>query len=405
MNKQRNDDLTPQQSHFVRSIMDGKREIREEEALIRKEKLSLHHLLVPCAVICVSPYYTKIRAEEKDDGIYNGLEYVRKFLCKEGYLSLCLTNSYDNIQIILPTIANKLTEHHLDALFIRLHNKFNHHFGLELFIGIGSEAVKYADISRSSIEATEMLAYKYQYADRGVISILNTARFKHYSVYGENIMFARVIGRFQDGDLPMMSVRLAELIEFIRQRPTVSKTAIKRTFVELAVNILHIAANADIDVDAVIGDADIYSWVMRQNHTEVLTEWLLNISGKLLDQMDKRQDTEEKEIIKQSCEFILQHLGDPNLSLQMVSGAVGLSSAYFSQLFKTEKGIGLNSYITECRILQAQKMLQDGEKKIIDIALQLGFTTATYFGRVFKRSTGMTPKEYRMHYQTDRSKK
>lgn len=389
--------LTPSQVHLIRMLLDGKREISEQEALIRTKRLGLREILFPCVVICVSPYYTDVAFEKKDETIRGCADYVSAFFQRANYKYYCLINSYDNIQVLLPTDANSLTEWDLDELSISLHQKLYRHFQLNLFIGIGSVVDRYADISRSATEAMEMLAYKYQYADRGVINIINTLRFKHYdyALYGQNIMFDRVIGRFQDGDLGMMAVRLNELIESIRRRPGVSNSAIKRTFIELAVYILHIASNANVDVDAILGDLEVYNWVLKQNNTDDLSEWLLDISAELLDQMGKRQDVEEKQIITQACDYISEHLDDPNLGLQTVSDAVGLSGAYFSQLFKKEKGAGLNRYINERRIIEAQKLLVSTELKSEEIALRIGFTTATYFGRVFKKSVGMTPKEYR----------
>ena len=299
------------------------------------------------------------------------------------------------MQVLLPLTDNSLSEQNLDELCIILREKFYNHFGLDLFIGIGSVVNAYTEISRSAIEAGEMLAFKHQYADRGVINIINTFRFKHYSLYSEDIMFSRVLGRFQDGDLGMMAVRLQELVESVRNRPGVSRTAIKRTFIELAVNILRIASNADVDVDAILEPTDFYSWILKQKHTEVMTEWLLDLSGKLMVLMEHHQEAEEKEVIKQACDYIDEKIGKPDLSLQAVSEAVDLSPAYFSQLFKKEKGINLSSYIAERRIEQAKDLLRITEWKAEDIARQTGFSTATYFGRVFKKSTGMTPNSYR----------
>ena len=387
--------LSQLQIHFLRSLLDGKREISEAEADARSKHLHLNNLSLPCAVICISPYYTSVDYQKKDELIKECCDYVCKRLERKGYRYYALTNSYDNIQILLPTAANDLSEKELDEVFILLRDRFYNHFELELFIGIGSVVDQFSKISRSALEAMEMLAFKHQYADRGVINIVNTTKFRHYSVYGEDIMFARVIGRFQDGDLPMMAARLDELIDSIRHRPYVSKSAIKRTFVELAVNLLHIAANADVDVDAVLENVDPYSWIMAQNHTEVLSEWLMNLSAKLLEKMNVKQETDEKEIIRQACDYVASHLGETDLSLQSVSEAVGLSAAYFSQMFKVEKGVGLNNFITDCRIVKAQELLRATDLKGEDIALQLGFTTPTYFGRVFKKQTGFTPSAYR----------
>ena len=387
--------LTLSQTHFIRSLLEGKREISEHEAEIRKKKLGLNALILPCVVVCLSPYYTGVEFEDKDELIRACSNYVSGFLDKQGYRYCCITNAYDNIQIIVPTTANKLQATDLDDIFIRLHQKFRCHFNLDLFIGIGSEENEYAGISRSALEAMEMLAYKHQYADRGVINIVNTSRFKHYSIYGEDIMFARVIGRFQDGNLGEMSTRLDELLDSMRRRVGLSQSSIQRTFIELAINILHIASNADVDVDAVLGELELYTWILHQTDMEVLKGWLLSLSGELLKQMEARQETSEKEIITQACDYISTHLENPELGLKAVSEEVGLSSAYFSQLFKAEKGIGLSNYITETRIARAQQLLHETAMKSEDIALQLGFATPSYFCRVFKKATGITPGSYR----------
>ena len=387
--------FTPLQVHFIRSLIDGRREISDQEAATRAQKLGIHELVFPCVVVSVAPYYTSVPPGKKDEVIQECSNYICRFLEKAGYIYLCNTNSYDNILIIIPTQANQLTAQDIENTCIRLHQKFCHHFQLEAFIGIGSEVSKYTDITKSASEANEMLAYKYQFADRGVINCANIARFKHLSLNGGDIMFERVIGRFQDGDLGMMAVRLDELVESIRKRLGISNTAIRRTFIELAVNILHIAANADVDVDAVLGGLEVYNWVMQQNHTEVLTEWLLSLSAKLLSQMERKQDTREKEIIRQACEYISLHIDDPCLSLQTISESVKLSASYFSQLFKEEKGTGVNNYITESRVELSKQLLLSTNCTCEMIALQTGFTTATYFGRVFKKKTGLTPNEYR----------
>jgi len=271
---------------------------------------------------------------------------------------------------------------------------------LELFIGIGSVVDRLTGIARSAAETMEMLAYKHQYADRGVVNIANTVRFQHYASYSSDIMFERVIGCFQDGDLGKMSVRLNELVESIRNRPYVSDTSIRRTIVELTVNILHVASNANVDADEILHGVEPYTWILQQDDTEVLTEWLLDLSAQLLSRMEQRHETEEKEVIHQACDYIEMHLQDRNLSLQAVSEKVGLSVSYFSQLFKTEKRIGMSNYVTERRIQRAQDMLMNSGLKTEDIALQLGFSTVSYFGQVFKKTTGMTPNAYRKHVRT-----
>ena len=240
-----------------------------------------------------------------------------------------------------------------------------------------------------------MLAYKYQYAEKGVINIANIVRFQFNSNYGYNDMFDRVIGCFRDGNLSKMAVRMDELIREIRYRPRVSGTSIKRTMVELTVHILTIASNANVDVDSVLNGDDPYKWIVRQEATEVITEWILNLSSQLLEKIREQQKTRGNRIVQNACEYILANLGNPSLGLQSVCDHVELSGPYFSHLFKEETGIGLNSYITVQRIRFAEELLSNSEIKIEEIAKQAGFSTVNYFSKVFKKETGTSPGQYR----------
>ena len=56
-------------------------------------------------------------------------------------------------------------------------------------------------------------------------------------------------------------------------------------------------------------------------------------------------------------------------------------------------------YLTEFRIEKAKQELLTGDKAIVDIAFSCGFESASYFNRVFRKQTGMTPMEYRKHME------
>ena len=84
-----------------------------------------------------------------------------------------------------------------------------------------------------------------------------------------------------------------------------------------------------------------------------------------------------------------------DISLLDVANFVGLNPAYFSSLFKKEMKISFSNYITDKRITQAKYFLKNSNASIIDIAGELGFDSQSYFSNVFKKYTGMTPKQYR----------
>lgn len=383
------------QENFIRFLLDGKIEVTIEEVEIRKKSLGMQWLQGPFVVALVAPNYIGIKSSEKDITLCLYEKFVRQELHKIKYDSYCITNSYNQVVILLAMNKAKCETEELNTIFANLYQKLTKKYEYEVFIGVGSLAKNYQEIAVSTSDAREMLAYKYQYADAGVINIMNMVQFQYNTGNGNRIAFERVIGCFQDGNMGKMERRLDELVESVRHKPNVSNTSIRRTLVELTVHILHVASNANVDVDIVLKNVDPYRWIMNQNHTEIITEWIMKISSELISLIQNRKKNEEKVVIQQAKQFMEENLSNMELGLQQVSDAIGLSSTYCSQLFKKEVGMGINAYITHRRIKQAEKLLAETKLTSSDISRQLGYTSAGYFGQVFKKIVGITPQEFR----------
>lgn len=98
--------------------------------------------------------------------------------------------------------------------------------------------------------------------------------------------------------------------------------------------------------------------------------------------------------IQRACEYIQIHVED-ELSLSSVSSAVGYSPSWLSGKFRRETGKTLTDYITETKVERAKMLLRAGNDPVQDIAERLSYRTASRFGSVFRKYTGMSPGEYR----------
>ena len=87
------------------------------------------------------------------------------------------------------------------------------------------------------------------------------------------------------------------------------------------------------------------------------------------------------------------------LSLNMVADYVNMSACYFSKLFKKMTGKNYIAYVTEGKIDLAKQMLVDTDMSLPDIADELLYNETNYFGKAFKKKTGLTPSEYREVYR------
>lgn len=77
-----------------------------------------------------------------------------------------------------------------------------------------------------------------------------------------------------------------------------------------------------------------------------------------------------------------------------MAAVFGLSPNYLSALFKKSCQIGFSEYITQKKISRAKVLLLEKDRKIYEVAEQLGFESAFYFSKVFKKVEGVSPRDY-----------
>ncbi|HIT64513.1 MAG TPA: helix-turn-helix transcriptional regulator, partial [Candidatus Ventrimonas merdavium] len=71
-----------------------------------------------------------------------------------------------------------------------------------------------------------------------------------------------------------------------------------------------------------------------------------------------------------------------------------LSPNYLSALFKKTCNIGFTEYITQKKIARAKALLLEQDYKIYEVAERLGFESAFYFSKVFKKVEGISPRDF-----------
>ncbi|WP_352401212.1 helix-turn-helix domain-containing protein [Anaerotignum sp.] len=105
------------------------------------------------------------------------------------------------------------------------------------------------------------------------------------------------------------------------------------------------------------------------------------------------------EQIQQTIEFIELHL-DEDLNIENLAKMASLSPFYYQRLFSRLVKKPVAEYVKLRRMAKATESLLQKNKRILDIALELGFTSHEHFSRNFKETFGMTPAQYRKNAQT-----
>lgn len=88
-----------------------------------------------------------------------------------------------------------------------------------------------------------------------------------------------------------------------------------------------------------------------------------------------------------------------DISLDSVGGILNINASYLSVLFKRTLGVNFVDYLTELRMNAAKELLTDPMRSTAEVAGMVGYESANYFARAFKKKVGMTPTDYRRAVQ------
>lgn len=98
--------------------------------------------------------------------------------------------------------------------------------------------------------------------------------------------------------------------------------------------------------------------------------------------------------ISKAVDFINNHIYE-NFSIDDICLELHISKAYLCRQFKQKTGTTIMNYVLTTRIILAQNMLKEEDISVSHVSNSCGFSSISYFSRVFKNETGLTPLAYR----------
>ncbi|NBD24993.1 response regulator [Paenibacillus glycinis] len=114
----------------------------------------------------------------------------------------------------------------------------------------------------------------------------------------------------------------------------------------------------------------------------------------LFERMEGGNEQETSEVVEQLHRYVEEHI-EGDLSLNRLAEHVYLTPFYLSRLYKQKTGHTISDHITRTRIERAKRLLGESTLKIHEVGMRIGYDSASYFTRFFKKTTLLTPQEYR----------
>ena len=140
---------------------------------------------------------------------------------------------------------------------------------------------------------------------------------------------------------------------------------------------------------------EIYHSKMAE-HKRMLHGLLTTFLSSLLNILSNPPTPHSQEPIKiiQARQWVLTHLSDPDLSVQSIARRIQCAPDYLSHIFHKTTGIPLVRFINEHRIEHAINLLENSTMNFKEIAMAVGYEDPSYFTRIFRQTTGSSPREH-----------
>ena len=136
--------------------------------------------------------------------------------------------------------------------------------------------------------------------------------------------------------------------------------------------------------------------VKDEKHFRATLEQVLNF---VLEYRDSKATGKYADVILKAKKYIEENYADQNTTLSTVADVVCLSPNHFSAIFSQECKTTFIEYLTNVRIDNAKRLMRETDMKGYDIAYECGFSDPHYFSYIFKKNTGLSPREYKLNFE------
>ena len=140
-------------------------------------------------------------------------------------------------------------------------------------------------------------------------------------------------------------------------------------------------------------EVNIMEKLGRLGTLEQIIQWINWFKEAVSRILERRRDTRVDKIAEMVREYVMEHYKE-RITLGQAAEALNISQGYLSTAFKKQSGESFTNYVSAIKIEKAKELIASHQYMMYEVSDLLGFDTPFYFSKVFKKVTGMSPKEY-----------
>jgi two-component system response regulator YesN len=342
----------------------------EQDRVLGKEELELE-------------YDDKLILYVIDNISKESIRKIRKceaFQCDGNRLALII--NYDSAK-------NSIINHYeLYPLLSDIQQKLFDYFKIDISIGIGDFYKSPDKIIKSYQEATEALSNKFYFGNSSIISISDISREKEKpgGVYPKEVE-GKIIECIKQGKPDNINESISQYFSEIKKMKYVSPKVLKEHIIKFILKICNECTDySNVHIMEIIEE--------NQKLTTIndMQQWFVDYAKFVSEELNSENVNIKNDILKVKKYIDLHY--DENISLKKMADYIFISQSYLSFTFKEIININFNEYLTNVRIQKAKELLRSSKYKVYEVCEMVGYSDKKYFSELFKKYTGVLPKDW-----------
>jgi Response regulator containing CheY-like receiver domain and AraC-type DNA-binding domain len=277
----------------------------------------------------------------------------------------------------------------------------NKDLGLTITIGIGGIHEGLGEIALSCREALDALSYKLVLGKNEIIDIRQIPENEKTKL--AESMFEMLLKEKEDSLL--FSIKTNELnnakaiwYEIIAALKKSMEADIRQTdslLYLVSYFITRLVFTLDMGLDKFLDDdKSIYKSLNNMKTIDEVMAYGISFFEKAASIYRERQNKTTHYLVNQAMDYINNNIYE-DISLTAVANSLYVHPNYLSKVFKLQLEVSFVEYVTNAKMNEAKKLLKNGNYKIYTIADILKYKDINYFTKLFKKTFGVSPTEYR----------
>lgn len=262
-------------------------------------------------------------------------------------------------------------------------------------IGVGHYCEKVEDIKNSYNTAITACNYKMVLGGDRVIYILDMEPTDTIKDSPQEASLQKLINSIRSAVQPEVDAMIDTIFaDAVRCIPAANEY-IPYVF-EVMTAILKTAKDLGVDTVMLMGaDAGMFMHMLTSANLAGMKQWVKLTCATILKEASRNRQDINKTMVKEAIHYIQEHYTDVDTGIEAVCRHLHISPSYFCFIFKKETNDTFNSYLHLFRMQAAKELLRTTDMKQREISERVGYADPNYFSFSFKKTFGISPREFR----------